>query len=244
MFTGPDFQPPAHAAITPALVGRGVKTVLLFGGTFDPPHAAHAGLPLEVRDRMLGADSWLLYVPAARNPLKPVGPEASEEHRLEMLRLLLAERADARSSIWTDELDRARVAKEPNYTTDTVHRLRTVLGPGVNIRLLVGSDQAADFHRWRDARTLFARTKPLVMLRAPYTTALTLEHALASTGAWTAGEVRAWVTRLADTDLIDLSSSKIRGLLRAKPRSEEALAALLTPSVLGYIEKHQLYQVG
>src|SRR3954463_12353114 len=100
MFIGPDFQPPDYAPISPPPVPRSVKKVLLFGGTFDPPHGAHARLPPRVRDRWLGEDAWLLYVPAARNPLKAWGPEAPEHDRLEMLRLLLAAEPDARSSIW------------------------------------------------------------------------------------------------------------------------------------------------
>ncbi len=113
--------------ITPVPLPQGVRQILLFGGTFDPPHAAHARLPFMVREQMLGPDAWLLYVPAARNPLKAHGPEASDADRLQMLRLLIADQAAgvqaARVAIWTDELDRSRQAPGPTYTIDTVERL-------------------------------------------------------------------------------------------------------------------------
>src|SRR5690606_4057364 len=57
--------------ITPPIPAS-VQTLLLFGGAFDPPHAGHVELPALVRDA-IGAD-WVLYIPAARTPLKSVGP--------------------------------------------------------------------------------------------------------------------------------------------------------------------------
>src|SRR5438309_583709 len=100
------------APITPAPIPLDAPTILLFGGTFDPPHAAHAILPVQVRDTMLGPGAWLLYVPTAQNPLKTAGPQAPEHDRLAMLRILV-QGVDGRASIWTDELDRARPTDTP-----------------------------------------------------------------------------------------------------------------------------------
>ena len=61
-----------------------VRTVAVYGGTFDPPTRAHAALPLAVVDA-IGAD-WLLVIPAAASPFKPGGAHATDPQRLEMLK--------------------------------------------------------------------------------------------------------------------------------------------------------------
>jgi nicotinate-nucleotide adenylyltransferase len=232
-----------NAPTTPVPLPKEAREVLLFGGTFDPPHAAHARLPFTVRDTMLGPDAWLLFVPAARNPLKKHGPKASDEARLAMLRLLIDEEAaGSRSATWTDELDRARIAPGPTYTIDTVERLRATVGAGVDIRLLIGSDQAVDFHRWRSARELFAETRPLVMLREPFGTVEVLRSSLAASNVWSNTDVDAWLSRVAVADTIDISSSALRTLLHTPARNLAILRRLLSPAVLAYIESHGLYR--
>jgi nicotinate-nucleotide adenylyltransferase len=192
---------------------------------------------------MLGPGAWLLYVPAARNPLKAHGPEAPDAERLNMLRLLIAEPPPSaeRVSIWTDEIDRARAFPGPTYTIDTVSRLRSAR-PDLNIRLLIGSDQAIDFHRWRSARDLIDQTRPLVMLREPLGTMAALKQALAATGAWAQPDIDAWLSRTAPTEIIDISSSALRTLLHAPTPDRAALQTVLTPTVLAYIEQHKLYR--
>ena len=51
---------------------RGLHAVLLFGGSFDPPHTAHVAAGEMARDRLYGDRGWLLFVPAARSPSKRV----------------------------------------------------------------------------------------------------------------------------------------------------------------------------
>src|SRR5512140_903779 len=110
----------AEPLITSVPLPPGVREVLVFGGTFDPPHAAHARLPFSVRDSMLGPKAWLLYIPAARNPLKDHGPEASDNDRVRMLKMLIAEHlatsGEGRVGVWNDECERARVNPGPTYT--------------------------------------------------------------------------------------------------------------------------------
>lgn len=232
--------------ITPLKLPRAVRHVLVYGGSFDPPHFYHVVAPLMVVNRMYGDEGWVLYVPAARNPQKTSG--TSDDHRLAMLRLGLD--VPGRRSIWTDELDRAawlgeRGLSMASYTIDTLRRLRSVLPAKVEMRLLIGSDQAANFHTWKDARKVIALAEPLVMARDPILTPSTLWSAL-DESYWTRSDRRAWCTRFAANFPMDPSSTSAREAIPGAPSDPKkwakrpGLSNIVTP-VARYIIEHNLY---
>lgn len=218
-----------------APIPAGVRSVLIVGGTFDPPHTAHVALPREAA-RLLGVD-WTLYVPAARSPHKAEGPAASDADRLEMLRLALA--GEARVSIATLELERGDAA---SYTVDTLRALRRE-APGVERwRLCIGADQAAAFHRWREPREVIALAEPAVLLREPYESADALLAALAP--QWPAAELAAWRGRILPIAPLRAAATEARALLAKAGRTageEAALAAALPAGVLAYVRGRGLY---
>jgi nicotinate (nicotinamide) nucleotide adenylyltransferase len=239
----------AHdAPVTPAPVPAGVKTVLVFGGSFDPPHYYHTVGPLVVVMQVFSQSGWLLYVPAAKSPLKGHGPVASDDHRIAMLKLGLD--IPGRRSIWTDELDRAKWQRShggerPSYTIDTLLRLRSVLPSSTQLRLLIGSDQAAQFHKWKDPRAVIRLAEPLVMAREPIDRVSSLYSSLDS-DFWTREERAAWCTRMAPNFPLPASSTSVRELIPRAPRTAaswkkvEGLSDITTP-VAAYIIKHRLY---
>ncbi len=242
--------PKQDAPITPAPIprGGGVKTVLLFGGSFDPPHFYHTVAPLSVLMRLYAESGWLLYVPAAKSPLKTHGPIASDDHRLAMLKLGLD--LPGRRSIWTDELDRARWQREhggekPSYTIDTLRRLRSVLPKSVRLRLLIGGDQAAQFHKWKDAREVIRLAEPIVMAREPIDKVSSLYSEL-DRDFWTREEKAAWCTRMAPNFPLPASSTSVRELIPRAPRNPESWKKIeglsdITTAVATYIIEHGLY---
>jgi len=119
------------------------NTVLLFGGSFDPPHRAHTALPRIVAER-IGADV-VAYLPAGRAPHKLDREQTDPRHRLAMLRLALQD--EPGTIVLTDEIDRA--PGEPSYTVDTLERLHGRVSPGTTLRLLFGGDQLHIFDTWR-----------------------------------------------------------------------------------------------
>lgn len=221
---------------------------MVFGGSFDPPHFYHTVGPLSVVARLFGASGWVLYVPAARSPLKKGGPHASDAHRLAMLRLALD--IPGRRSIWTDELDRAAWARarglrpRPSYTIDTLRRLRSVVPSRVRLRVLIGSDQAAEFHRWKDAREIIEIAEPVVMVREPIVTASALWSALGE--AWTREEKVAWCGRIAPNFPLEAASTDLRAAIPGAPRRAEDWERRkrlegITTGVAQYIIDHNLY---
>ncbi|GIK17874.1 MAG: glutamine--tRNA ligase/YqeY domain fusion protein [Leptolyngbya sp. PLA2] len=231
-------------SVTPMPIPPDARGVLLFGGTFDPPHRGHTEPAVAARDAMMPPGSWLVFVPAARSPHKSEAPATSAADRAAMLRLAIAPLA--RSAVWTDEIDRAeRGSAEPSWWVETLRRARRVLPPGTPLRFLIGSDQAAAFHRWRAFRAILALAEPVVVLREPIADAATLDAALEASGEWTAAERRAWQSRIAPAPIIPVSATAIRAALnRITPPSGEAsrpLASVLDGAVLEYARSHGLY---
>jgi nicotinate-nucleotide adenylyltransferase len=207
------------APISSLSIPDDVTTVVVFGGSFDPPHRYHSETPPAILDRLYPGSGWLLYIPAAKSPLKGRGPIASDSHRLAMLKLAI--RGHDRCSIWSDEIDRARWQHKhridsPSFTIDTLTRLRSIIPSHVSIRLLIGADQAANFHLWRQCRRIIRLAEPLVMPRDGISTPRSLAAAIAPT-FWSATERRAWAARLAPAKPLPVSSTSVRDLIAQAP---------------------------
>lgn len=221
--------PATAVPIGPAPVPGDARVVVIVGGTFDPPHIGHVALPREAA-RAIGAD-WRLYVPAARSPHKQGGPVASDEDRVEMLRLALA--GEKRASIAMLEIERARGSAAdapPSYTIDTLRELRNTLGPGVRLGLFLGADQAAEFHRWKEPREVIALSAPVVALREPFTTPDALLRAMAP--HWSEAELAMWRAWIVPTELVRASATA------ARAGDPDCLA----PSVERFIRESGLYR--
>jgi len=201
--------------------------LILFGGSFDPPHVAHVILPMAVREAV-GADA-VAYVPAARAPHKLDRVQTDPAHRLAMLRLALSDAEHA--VVLTDEIDRAK-GGQPSYTVDTLAALREKLRPGVTLRLLIGADQVRIFDQWREPRRIIELAEPLVMVRPPDTR----DSLLASLPDEKTREE--WASRLLDVPAMDVSSTEIR----ERVRRGEPIGGMVHPAVQRYILENDLYR--
>ncbi len=194
--------------------------VLVYGGTFDPPHRAHVDLPRAAAETLEA--SKILYIPTGRNPLKSDAPSAGR-HRLAMLAIALRDVPEAEIS--TVEVYREQAC----FTADTLAELDAIRPGSERRRLLIGADQAAVFHQWRRWETIIELAPPAIMLRAPWSRASLIEH-------WTEvhGETDAarWAGWIVDTPLMDAAATSIR----SGDAGDE-----LDPAVASYIEAAGLY---
>lgn len=201
------------------------KKIGYFGGSFDPPHRGHLTVAREVRDR-LGLDE-LLLAPTGRQPLKPDGPAASFEDRLRMTRLLCA----GERGLMASDVDRPRADGEPNYTVDTLRRLKEQLPEETEIFAIVGADALLSLPQWRGVAELFTLAEWVVVSRPGF--ALEAVEQLALTAAQRA-RVH-FVEGIADPT----SATALRACLReGKPCDD-----MLPSQVLHYIHEHALYGV-
>jgi nicotinate-nucleotide adenylyltransferase len=109
----------------------------LFGGTFDPPHAAHRAASLLALRRLQLDRIWWLVTPG--NPLKDTRGLAPLGDRIAAARALARHPRIAVSGI--------EAAIGARYTVDTVKYLLTRC-PGVRFVWIMGADNLRSFHRW------------------------------------------------------------------------------------------------
>ena len=126
----------------------------LFGGSFDPPHAGHRAVSLEAIERLRLDAVWWLVSP--QNPLKPHAP-ADLTRRIEAARALADHPRIKVTGI--------EAALGTTYTADTIRRLKARL-PGVRLVWMMGADNLASFHRWRDWKRI-ASDVPIAVFNRP-----------------------------------------------------------------------------
>jgi len=140
-----------------AMGGRMKLGVL--GGTFDPIHKAHLAVAEEVRIRLGLAE--ILFIPAGRPWLKAGSPISAAEHRLEMVRLAIADKAYFKLS--TLEIERAG----PSYTVDTIVELKRQRADDELFSIL-GWDNFDQLPQWREPGRLITMCQLVVVPRPGY----------------------------------------------------------------------------
>ena len=201
--------------------------LIVFGGSFDPPHQAHVALPQKVMQH-LNADG-IVYIPVGVPPHKPNRSLTPTTQRLAMLDLALQNQPH--TYVWTDEIDRAAQG-DPTYTIDTLRRLGNQLDPQTQLRLLIGGDQLRDFDTWKSYQTIEQLAEPVVMVRPPDNTTTLLD-------ALPAGfDPRVWQSRLIEIPAMNISST----LIRQRVANGQSIAGWVDPKVEKYILEQGLYQ--
>ncbi len=129
-------------------------TVGLLGGSFDPAHLGHVQISRAALQRFNLDQLWWLVSPG--NPLKPRAP-ASMARRIAAAQGLMDHPRVRISDI------EARLGTR--YTAETLREMRR-LYPGVRFTWLMGADNLAHFHLWKDWREIL-ETVPVGVLARP-----------------------------------------------------------------------------
>ncbi len=194
----------------------------VLGGTFDPIHIGHLILAEEVRASLNSTE--ILFVPAGQPWLKVDSPISPAEHRVEMVRLAIADKPYFKLS--TMEIERAG----PTYTVDTIAELKAQLGTEDELFFILGWDNLAELPRWRQPSRLITMCRLVAVPRPGYP--LSDLKALEASVPGLSQRVT-----LMDRPEIDISASAIRGrVTQGLP-----IRHLVPQPVERYIKEHKLY---
>lgn len=200
----------------------------LYGGAFDPPHAAHLAVARTAIDQL--ALDRLIIVPTgdAWHKAQTLSPAP---HRLAMAQAVFADLPQAQVD------DRETRRSGPSYTIDTVRELQAA-HPGARWFLVIGADQAAGFSAWKDWQTLLDLTTVAVAPRGGIDAALQPANceALLAPERWSghavhALQMQAWPH----------SATSVREQLAAGARVTDLPPGCVPEPVARYIERHHLY---
>ena len=132
----------------------------ILGGTFDPIHRGHLIVVEEVRARLNLA--VVLFVPAGQPWLKPDSPVSVAEHRVQMVRLAIADKPYFKLS--TMEIERPG----PSYTVDTIAELKGQLGAEDELFFILGWDSLAELPKWHEPLQLIQMCHLVAVPRPGY----------------------------------------------------------------------------
>ena len=199
------------------------------GGTFDPFHRGHLEPIVAARPGL----QWdrILYVPAYRQPFKSEREFASGHHRFAMS--VLATEGHGEMFVTPLELERGAIS----YTVDTLRELRKTCGGETTLDWIIGDDNLARLHEWREIDAIFDLANFVVLTRS---TAPVTPPAFASRvrSAQERGECGAIV--FAQNRAVAVSSTEIRKRVRDGAPIDE----LVDPRVSRYIHHYGLYKEG
>ncbi|MGA9071152.1 MAG: nicotinate (nicotinamide) nucleotide adenylyltransferase [Terracidiphilus sp.] len=222
------------------------QRIAFFGGSFDPPHLGHLAIA-RAAQAALALDT-VLFAPVGAQPLKPRGSTASFAQRVAMTRLAIADESGFALSL----ADAPQALGAPNYTLETLLKLRAELPPVGELFCLMGADSFALLRHWhRAAEIPFAAA--LVVASRPGESLEDLEAALptglmmdAAPEPGTDAAARYTLRNAAGNQApfyllpnleIEISASAIRRQIHAAGDS-----TLLPAPVLDYIRAHGLYR--
>lgn len=194
----------------------------IMGGTFDPIHNGHL-VAAEQSRHDLDLD-LVVFMPAGSPAFKQDREVSSAEDRYAMTLLATADNPNFLASRF--ELEREGIT----YTVDTLSALREIYPDNVELYFITGADAIIDIVKWHDAdriaelATLVGATRPGYDLDAAM-------DAIERSG------IQFDVIYL-EVPALAISSSH----LRERHRAGQSLRYLTPDQVVGFIEKHGLYQ--
>ncbi len=230
--------------------------IAFFGGSFDPPHLGHLAIARAARTA-LDLDR-VLFAPVGAQPLKPKGSTASFADRLAMTELAIA----GEPGFEISRSDAPNSAGEPNYTLETLRKLRACLPAGACLYCLMGADSFASLRRWHGAADIPFAAWLIVASRPgqdlddlarflPYDVMLQTASLDSQNSARGEIDLRRYLINNAAGETapfyllpgldVEISASEIRTQVRSSS-PESATAGSLPPRVAAYIREHGLYR--
>ncbi len=155
-----------------------------------------------------------MIIPAGKPMLRESEPSASAKDRLEMCALSLDDLPDSlQEKVVLLDIEIKREGS--SFTVDTLGQLKAFF-PHDSFTIIIGSDAAAHFEKWKRAADIKKGAEILVVKRP--------------------GSAQSAFPEI-EIDALEISATDIRALIKAK----KSITQVLSPSVAKYINERGLY---
>ena len=191
-----------------------MKRIGIMGGTFNPPHIAHAIVAESVRQQL--ELNKILFIPSGNPPLKDSIPAA---HRLAMTRIAFED--DANFEVSEIEMKDS----EKSFTVNTLERLhQNYKKLSADFYLIIGVDNLIELPKWKDPERLFELSNVMVINRPGFS----------EEDSKTEFKEK---VKFINVPHLEISSSMIRDFVR----KGKSVRYLVNERVLEYITTNKLY---
>ncbi len=190
------------------------KSTALFFGSFNPIHVGHLIIANTMQQQEGIDEVWFVVSP--QNPLKERATLLADHHRMQMVRCAIEDNYRLRAC------DIEMHLPVPSYTVVTLAALGEKY-PDREFCLIMGSDNLASLHRWRNYEYILENYRIYVYPRPGSERCARREHPNVT---------------MVDVPMIDISSSCIREQIAAR----KDVRYLLTEPVYKYLTEMHFYE--
>jgi len=185
----------------------------LFFGSFNPIHCGHLIIANFMATQTDLQQVWLVVSP--QNPFKPKKTLARDYDRLNLVHLAVEDNNLLRAS------DIEFSLPKPSYTIDTLTHLREKY-PQHNFALIMGGDNLATLHKWKNYEMILAHYEIYVYNRPNYEAGNLANHPK---------------VQYFEAPLMSISASYIRKCIQAG----HSIRYLVSEPVFKYLSESRLY---
>ncbi|TAL71093.1 MAG: nicotinate (nicotinamide) nucleotide adenylyltransferase [Bacteroidetes bacterium] len=200
------------------------KRIGIFGGTFNPIDKAHISIVHSFIDEI--KIDLCYIIPANISPFKTKDKDisvASNEHRINMLNLTFGNQSNC--IIDSFEIDKGGIS----FSFETIQYIK-FKHPDSDRFLLIGSDQAESFRKWKNWEWILRNVKLCIAMREGFSTKNEILENL---------KFEDKIPIILNSPLIKLSATEIR----QKLKNNEPIKDFVSPDVDEYIRRNKLYNV-
>ena len=189
-------------------------TIGLYFGTFNPIHIGHIAIANYMVEYSCINQLWFVVSP--QNPFKKKASLLNDYERLEMVHRAVG--SDFRFRVSDIEF----YLPKPSYTIDTLAYLEEKY-PGYKFKILMGSDNIEDLHKWKNYEQILENHSILVYPRPGFDISKIELHPNIS---------------ITDAPMMDISSSFIRNAIH----DGKDVCHYVPPKTWEYIEEMNFYR--
>ncbi|HNS42548.1 MAG TPA: nicotinate (nicotinamide) nucleotide adenylyltransferase [Taishania sp.] len=192
----------------------------LYFGSFNPIHVGHLIIANHMVENTDLDQVWFVVSP--HNPFKEKKTLLADHHRLALVKEAIDDNPKLRASDVEFHLE------QPNYTVKTLMVLKENY-PSHTFVLLMGEDNLASFHKWKNYEYILEHYQLFVYPRVHSEELTVAENNIATHPS---------VTLLKDVPIMNISSTFIRNGIK----NGKDVRYLLTPPVAQYVDEMGFYK--